>query len=317
MRRAALLLAALLLLSACGAGESPPETTAPPAEATTPVTTALPTTTRAPLNSAMPSRTPAPEPPTAPPGGLAELAEVYPWFENYDSRDIDVVGQAEIDGVFCTVVQAAGEAGGQRYILATIALHPEGYPNYHAERADNWMDAPDDAWERFQNDPWFAVADSPDGQYRMEAIGMWMDGPSGFHVMDRIRLISLIDGAELWTSEGAMMRNSFRWSPGSRFVSVTHWGRIWAETFVVDTAHMSVTEVPRAADLCALEPELLPMKADRGDPYVVARDWESDTGLILDIRWTAEDSRQVDVECRVDVLTGAVEVVEFSAQQVG
>jgi len=295
VRRAASLLAALLLLSACGAGESPPEMTAPPV----PVTTA-----------------PATEA-TAPPGELAEIALVKSWLEHPDSRDIYVAGQAEIDGVLCTVVQAAGEAGGQRYILATIALHPEGYPNYHTERADDWMDASDDDWECFQNDPWFASADSPNRKYRMEAIGMDNDGPSGFHVMNRIRLVSLIDGAELWTSEGAMMRNDFHWSPGSRFVSVTHWGRTWAETFVVDAAHRGVIEVPTIEALCVLEPELLPMKADRGDPCVVARDWESDTVLILDIRWTAEDGRQVDVECHVDVLTGAVEIVDYSAYRVG
>ena len=305
MKHVALFLAALLLLSACGAGETPP-----PAATTAP----LVTTVALGVDSAH-TTVPATEA-TAPPGELAEIALVKSWFENPDSRDIYVDGLDVIDGIFHTIVEVAGDAGGERYILATFAIQLEGNRRYYTERADDWMDAPDDAWERFQNDPWFAVADSPDGQYRMEAIGMWLDGPSGFHSMDRIRLISLMDGTELWTEEHGM-RNSFHWSPDSRFVSATHWGRIWAETFVVDTEDMGVIEMPTSQDLCALDPDIPPMKAVRGDPYVVARGWQRDTVLILDIQWIAEDYRQVDVICTVDVLSGVVEIVEFSAHQVG
>jgi len=290
MRHAALILAALLLFAGCGAGE-------------------IPSATPAPLEAiAWATTSPGAVLPQIEPVDSAIWATLAPWFEHPESREFYFAGLTEIEGVTYAVLEAVGRAGAWSYTLATLAIDETGGHRSYRDEAG--------AWVPFQNDPWFAVADSPDGQYRIESIGMWHDGSSGRHALDRMRIISLSDGAEMW-SDSSVQGNTFHWSPDSRFVSATRWGRTWSESFVVDTTDMRVIQMPGPGDICALEPEILPMKADRGDPYVVARDWESDTELILDIRWTAEHGIEVGVNCTVDVLTGAVEIVDFSAHQAG
>lgn len=224
-------LAALVLLSGCGgAGEG--ATQAPATAAATVPTTQASTT---PATTA---------PPEARPPDVAEAAmrQAGAWFE----QDVRLVSDevVELDGVQCPVVEASRLWAGGGYTLAVLALDMENDRRYYQDAQG--------AWQSFQNDPWFACDDSPDGKYRIESFGMGMDGPSGAHALEHIRLVDLETCAVLW-QDASYLWNTFLWSPGSRYAAVSRSGRTWTELLVLDTETLTAIGLPGLAQVLAYE----------------------------------------------------------------
>jgi hypothetical protein len=88
------------------------------------------------------------------------------------------------------------------------------------------------------------AAQSPDGRYRIETFGV-NDAitAAGLYPAAEIRLIDLSNDEVKWSTHG-YYRQSFLWSPDSRYAAVYAESRTHGETFLVDVDAMDAIQLP-------------------------------------------------------------------------
>ncbi len=131
------------------------------------------------------------------------------------------------------------------------------------------------------------TAQSPDGRYRMETFGV-NDAitAAGLYPAAEIRLVDLSNEEVKWSTHG-YYRQSFLWSPDSRYAAVYAESRTHGETFLVDVETMDVILLPNMdAVMPYWEGETMTENEYlRHDPYFRHVSWLDEDRIRIAFEW--------------------------------
>ena len=178
------------------------------------------------------------------PAGKEEevVKTIAQYFEEADNRIFEVAYPVRIDNEECYKVTVSGILGnGEKYPIDVFAVNPD-YSKRFFYRNDT------EQYEPFYSTPQFACQTSPNREWRMESVGMYLDGPSGLHSLEEMRIIDLSTGSIEWSGE-SYLSNRFMWSEDSRFVAAQYSGRQWTATQVIDTNDFSIITMSEIDDI--------------------------------------------------------------------
>lgn len=140
--------------------------------------------------------------------------------------------------------------------------------------------------------PRFSCATSPSGEFRIESLGMYLDGPSGLHELEEMRVIDLESGDVLW-SEDSFLDNRFLWSPNSQYVAIQYSGRTWTESKIIKSYVWSAISVPTQEEILPLCQEFSPPSENAGGVKLEPQKWLHDNILLFDVSWITDVGTEV------------------------
>lgn len=141
--------------------------------------------------------------------------------------------------------------------------------------------------------PRFSCATSPSGEFRIESLGMYLDGPSGLHELEEMRVIDLESGDVLW-SEDSFLDNRFLWSPDSQYVAVQYSGRTWTETKIINSSLWSDLSGPSIEEIFLLRQGLRPPGETAGVVQIEPQTWLSNDVLLFAVSWATDAGTAVE-----------------------
>lgn len=238
------------------------------------------------------------------------FSEIKSLFEEVDNRNFDISFPIEIEGEDCYKVVVNGKLkSGKTYPIDIFVLSPNADKMY-------FLNKETDTYERFYTIPTFACKTSPDGNLRIESIGMDQDGPSGLHSLKEIRIINTSTGDVLW-SGSSFLTNEFLWSEDSRFVATVYSGRQWTETDIVDIKDYSVIHIPGVEDILKVVPDI--SKPNDDAPLLVfkAANWLSSSIICIQFQWITNSDMIISGEYEYDIMNDKMNVKEIREESYG
>ncbi len=238
------------------------------------------------------------------------INEIKALFDEADNRIFDISYPIEIEGEdFYKIVVKGKLESNQTYPIDILAVNPEGDKRYFFNKET-------DTYERYYTVPTFACKTSPDGKLRIESVGMYMDGPSGLHSLDVMRIISMSTGDVMWSAD-SFLANEFLWSEDSRFVSAGSAGRQWRQTGIVDTKDYSAMEVPQIDDIMKVVPDVT--KPNDIDPMPTFRaiDWLSSSAIRIQFQWMTNVDTIIYGEYEWDIINNKINIKEIKEESDG
>ncbi len=226
-------------------------------------------------------------------------------FEEKENRNFEVTSTEIFYNVKYYIITVTGKAESAEYPIDVFAI--SSVADYI--HLNMFYDKDKMEYVEYLGTPWFACKTSPDGNFRMESIGMYMDGPSGLHALKEMRMIDTKTGDVLWSGESLLL-NNFIWSSDSRFVSIQQGGRTWISSRVIDTKDMSIIKLPEVEDILIID--TTQPKAMEGYTEFSTGKWINDTRISVDFEWTANTGDEVHGRYEYDVLTHEIELSGIS-----
>ncbi|MGF7143879.1 hypothetical protein HNQ56_002309 [Anaerotaenia torta] len=237
-------------------------------------------------------------------------SEIQSLFEEADNRSFDLSFPIEVEGEECYKVVVSGKLKSNRtYDMDTFAIHPDGEKQYFLNKETG-------AYERFYTTPTFACKTSPDGELRMESVGMYLDGPGGLHSLREMRIIDASTGGVLWSGSSFLM-NDFQWSEDSRFVAAGYAGRQWVQTDMIDTKDYSVVPIPDMDDILKAVPGTSKPSDNVPLPTFKAVGWLSPSVICIQFQWATDIDTEVSGQYEYDVINKKMEIKEIKEESFG
>ena len=176
---------------------------------------------------------------------------------------------------------------------------------------DSTLEKPADALEASLDEPQVlhTNAVSPDSKYIAETYGINKNiTAAGLYPSREIRIRELATDQIVWSMTGGYGCNLL-WTSDSRYLAVSYSARIYAETVIVDTKDYTTVMVPI--------PEQIEenMQEFRPDVYLYAKEWTEDGRLLIDYRYTGEDSMEYYGTFSYEQSTGDIKEFQMSGKR--
>ena len=144
---------------------------------------------------------------------------------------------------------------------------------------------------------------SPDGRYRAEAYGTNKNVTAGgLYPYEGIRVVHVESNEVLYKMSGYYTVD-FMWSPDSRYVGIYHEARVYGESIVFDTKEKRPISLPTLEDIASRYGEHVKPNEVRPDPYFRIVEWESEETVVVEFRWSKEDSEYFNGKFNFNVNT--------------
>jgi len=167
---------------------------------------------------------------------------VMSFFENSQERIFNIREPVKVDDDNCVVVEALGKYNSGTYSIDTFAVNPKDNALYYKTGSG--------AFERFQNQPWYAYSVSPNKEFCIESviIAGGGHGGNGDYYLETTRIIDMSTSDILWEYTGAQ-QEKYEWSEDSRYVARQHSGRSWTNVIIINSADFSVITLPTSEEI--------------------------------------------------------------------
>lgn len=237
------------------------------------------------------------------PEGALQLVKQQ--FHEQDSRSFLLGDTIEIEEAPYQPIEVLGLLREGSYPIAQFAVNPDQANRlYYLNKLGEW--------EAIEALPTFAALTSPNGALRVEGFGI--NAGHGFPTTAQRRLIDTATGEVLWSAENHPHNgvDDFRWSPDGDRVAIGYYDGITMSTDIMEVADLSITPLPGPEALLAAHPELPPPASPTGHSAIHLWNWEGDTVVSVQFRWSAADSAFVIGRYTYDLTAGALQVGDWT-----
>jgi len=232
------------------------------------------------------------------------------YFEEVDNRFFEVAYPVRIEDEDYYKVTVSGVLdNGKKDLIDVFAVNPDCSKRF-------FYNSDTDQFEQFHTSPLYACKTSPDGRWRIESVGMHLDGPSGLHALLEMRIVDLSTGNTEW-SDASYLLNHFIWSDDSRFVAAQNSGRQWIATRVIDTNDFSVISLPGIDDVIKAYTEVGKPDENNPMPMFKALRWLDQRIINIDLEWSVASGMVVVGEYTYDVIDKTMHVLSINEEQRG
>lgn len=223
------------------------------------------------------------------------IESVSRYFEEPEARDfIAEPDLLSINDSQLSVIKVSGKLNDGEYPIDTFAVDAaSGMKYFYSQEKKQYVE--------FLGEPFFASADSPDGKYRAESVGMSEDSISGLIPLKEMRVMDLESGTILWSDTG-FLNNRFLWSPDGNYLAIRYSGRKWTETKIIKIETWSEMSNPNINDLLLIVGKEAALD-DAGLTVIEPLKWETDNSLLLKAEWDTNTGEKVTGEFKYNIQT--------------
>lgn len=236
-----------------------------------------------------------------------DVEQASVWAQSFFEEPLDRIFEVDsgiINGKEVYIVKVSGLMENGSYPIDTLAICPDTNEQFFFSN---------DAQEflPFYTTPQFSSQTSPDGCYRAESVGMYMDGPSGLHELREMRVINLKSGEAVW-SDDSFLDNHFLWSPQSQYVAIQYSGRTWTETRILDIKSGTLIDAPSISEISNMNPEFFPPDEAVGQQIIMPQRWQSESKLHYLVSWATSAGINIEGNFDFDLNTSTVTNIQLS-----
>lgn len=132
---------------------------------------------------------------------------------------------------------------------------------------------------------------SPNSKYRAEAYGTIATVTAGgLYPYKGISVVDVEKNEVIWKMEPGYYFVDFVWSQDSHYVGIYYEARIYGESVIINTMDRKIISLPALIDIASHYDESVKPQGNRPDPYFKIVGWKDTERVIVDFRWSKEDS---------------------------